>query len=967
VTRTFVSWAFHGLDVFFAWLLGIVRGIQDVAQTLDWDNCKLPVVDTGLRSYGRCACGDAAQSIPAAAKQQTWEHGAFWCSGFLMLNEADGADLLVWNPFSLDELLRSPGADGGNADAYLACLRSAPAMGGRAACAGKRPVRDALEQQGVEVMQVVARCHANYQQARWDEASTLYALFARDVWARVGLGGRVTGEDLGEASWARDRWTGVRRAMAHAMDRAGSGESALLMSGLSLSVETWACLDDALRGGDLAHSCWRLAARAPNREFAYGEAPRAEKEGSSFADVDACRAFSGAEWADAKSALAGGLPRTMWSGSSSTREPVARLHPVVEDLATAQAEAAKEMRAYVDAHIAPTFERLGDSKLRDALEQQLSVQTWSVEGDSLHQLVDCVFLGPYAAAELAPNLHDGGARLPAPLYHRGRADSRAFASSGDTGGSAARRAFVQEARAELAQHGASVVASEAWRHFDSLRAMSASCSPSPEPPSQRADLCVREAGAVLGAHPARHAGGAAAGRGQAAGQPAECVGGGSGAGVRGRAGRGDGTAAGERFEFASYVEAHGHLFKPASFRASIQCCVEQAQAGLGCADLVFTADAPFERREWDIGDTVLAGALSRVANSSVWARMLHGEGWRSDAGAPEGPQAADAAVADAYRPPARLRTEERSRLQEAQLFAPAHRVPVRAYDETEEALGGEPLWQACNARVAGLYATLPWTRAADDADTTLGEIREARDAAELLGAVLDDDPSKEGSSLQRVPGAGIHALEGAVAKLLTRAHALSAGFYTHAHRYVPSDSVWCEKDAAAWGARAQPPRARAAPAAAGSDASLPGLDPAELARIRGPGAGELLYPAAALDHCACGWQGAGGAAGADLCYVPAEACAGGAAALAARDAARDAAAPNATDARLGGALRAGLGAVRLARLAAARAARAAAGRGARRAGGRASARVGCSVRRGRPEHELGAARRGRRGGVVRGG
>jgi hypothetical protein len=515
------------------------------------------------------------------------------------------------------------------------------------------------------------------------------------------------------------------------------------------------------------------------------------------------------------------------------------------------------------------------SSQKSAMEQ-LSVQTWSVEGDSLHQLVDCVFLGPYAAAELAPNLHDGGARLPAPLYHRGRADSRAFASSGDTGGSAARRAFVQEARAELAQHGASVVASEAWRHFDSLRArwLGGSGDGEQEADIARGLLCACEKPGQFweriprsmeeGLRPVGARLRDSLLRVWAAG-PAPAFGAVQVAAME--------QAAGERFEFASYVEAHGRLFKPASFRASIQCCVEQAQAGLGRAELVFTADTPFDRREWDIGDKVLAGALSRVANSSVWARLLHGEGWRSDA-----------AVADAYLPPARLRTEERSRLQEAQLFAPAHRMPVRAYDETEEALGGEPLWQACNARVAGLYATLPWTRAADDADTTFGEIREARDAAELLGAVLE----------QRVPGAGIHALEGAVAKLLTRAHALSAGFYTHAHQYVPSDSVWCEKDASARGARAQTPRARAAPAAAGSDAPLPGLDPAELARIRGPGAGELLYPAAALDHCACGWQGdADGAAGAGLCYVPAEACASGAEALAARDAAS----PNATDAR----------------------------------------------------------------------
>ncbi|NBX19070.1 MAG: hypothetical protein EBR09_17130, partial [Proteobacteria bacterium] len=160
--RTFVSGAYNVLDTQIAWLLGVVRGIQDVAQTLDWDNCKLPVVDSGLRSYGQCACGDVAHSIPAAQKAGTWAQGAFWCSGFLLLNEADGADVLVWNPYSLEELLSSRSERGGTAEAYLKCLRDAPALGGRAACAAQRPTRAALEQQGVEVLQVVARCRANY-------------------------------------------------------------------------------------------------------------------------------------------------------------------------------------------------------------------------------------------------------------------------------------------------------------------------------------------------------------------------------------------------------------------------------------------------------------------------------------------------------------------------------------------------------------------------------------------------------------------------------------------------------------------------------------------------------------------------------------------------------------------------------------------------------------------------------------
>ncbi len=41
------------------------------------------------------------------------------------------------------------------------------------------------------------------------------------------------------------------------------------------------------------------------------------------------------------------------------------------------------------------------------------------------------------------------------------------------------------------------------------------------------------------------------------------------------------------------------------------------------------------------------------------------------------------------------------------------------------------------------------------------------------------------------PAPGGHALEAAVDRMQARAHALIPGVYTHAHRYVPSDTVWC--------------------------------------------------------------------------------------------------------------------------------------------------------------------------------
>ena len=59
-------------------------------------------------------------------------------------------------------------------------------------------------------------------------------------------------------------------------------------------------------------------------------------------------------------------------------------------------------------------------------------------------------------------------------------------------------------------------------------------------------------------------------------------------------------------------------------------------------------------------------------------------------------------------------------------------------------------------------------------------VQGAQQAAEALQASFDGG----------APAPGVHALEAAVDRLLAQAHALSPGVYTHAHRYVPSDSVW---------------------------------------------------------------------------------------------------------------------------------------------------------------------------------
>jgi hypothetical protein len=52
----------------------------------------------------------------------------------------------------------------------------------------------------------------------------------------------------------------------------------------------------------------------------------------------------------------------------------------------------------------------------------------------------------------------------------------------------------------------------------------------------------------------------------------------------------------------------------------------------------------------------------------------------------------------------------------------------------------------------------------------------------------------------------MHAMEVLVDGLLERSRALAPHFWTYAHRYVPTDSVWCEdKSAAEFEERSTPP------------------------------------------------------------------------------------------------------------------------------------------------------------------
>jgi len=164
----------------------------------------------------------------------------------------------------------------------------------------------------------------------------------------------------------------------------------------------------------------------------------------SFADTNACRSFSGAgALSERYSAIGSVMPLFMWSAASINVDPVASLHL---QSGAGPAELRTDAEASLDRlfrnEIAPFF------SANWQVSKDVAVKVWSVEGDELHQYVDCMMLGPYAAADLHTSFRTtNGRTFPVEQYHRHAADSCNFADGLHTGGSPFRRHLMQSVHA----------------------------------------------------------------------------------------------------------------------------------------------------------------------------------------------------------------------------------------------------------------------------------------------------------------------------------------------------------------------------------------------------------------------------------------------------------------------------------------------------------------------------------------
>lgn len=439
---------YHPVHAGLAWMLGVVTGVEDLLQTVDYRNCKAPVA---FNDVSPCVCGDKAFRIPVARRAQK-SNVKLWCTGPLLFKTAFGDDVLVINPFTLDEILAQASKQNDNYDDYLQCLSTSSLVEG--ACSPP----DTLAHRyfanfGVDVLQVIARCRGNYNAKIWDPGAIAIGLFPYSDWQS----GTLTLHPSMGASFQK-----MRRQM-YVMAQ----QAYVSIFDLAPDRDTWLCLHTAGLYVNWNHNCHTEAIqRIPGiatLESFFKYEPVSEP---SFSNSDACEVFSG-NMPRSNAQNGATFSNILWSPGSPNNVGVADLH--VKDASP------KEARfAYVSAYL-ETYWR---TKIRPLIAElasydspeDIDVDLWSEEGDLLHQTVDCVVMGPYASADLRSSFTmPNGRKFPVPQYHRGTPTTRDFHGDIATGGSQARIAVMHALQKEASEKARDVVRNEAREHVHFLR------------------------------------------------------------------------------------------------------------------------------------------------------------------------------------------------------------------------------------------------------------------------------------------------------------------------------------------------------------------------------------------------------------------------------------------------------------------------------------------------------------------
>jgi len=658
----------HIMDAILAYIYGVITAVMDVIQVIDWKNCKLP--ETSFRRVDHCACGDDQVRIPDSRSQQKVSSldagtASLWCSGPMLLTGSDGKEILIWNPYSLYELLHPDTVVNGygNYETYLACIFSVEG-GSTDAC--EPPFLPDLEEQDVSVLQVVTRCRSNYQQSRWDTGSLLLGLYSLQTWRDPNL---YLNENLFTHDSAVDRY----------LLRFLYLKKFMQSNPHFLDENTWACLYNALQMQVTEHTCAQTFYQNRNEYGSINQYFQYQHTSSSFYMYrDACRVYSGSLRQPPQGIQ---FSPILWQGMSSNKVPLAKLHYIDFNSNSNRLQQANNALDELINEIKLFFEQ-NSFNTQQANQVQVTYNAW--EGDSFHQFVDCVVLGPYAAADLqASFVMLNNQRLPVPQYHRGNPSSRAFTSKHLTAGSEARKIIIRDAFEHVQETFAREVENQMLKQYREIE--------------------------------------------------------------------------------ARYRIKDNMLCICKNLTRSWECCLEAQHEN----DIHFALKGELYKVQ-DLKEELHDAGLQALKNSTklqedIWAnknRTFHIDYTFS--------------------------TEEMLDMAKKYMFDHAQRISRYSSDEVLTEITEHTLWERCTQLVSTPFFTLPLKT--PETLEREGKVSEEIDGMHVDANTFYDPITPPLNTRDEY----LHGMEHAIAHILEQARDKSPVFWTHVHRYIASDSVWCE-------------------------------------------------------------------------------------------------------------------------------------------------------------------------------
>ena len=455
----------HTLDAFLTWMIGVVSGVQDVTATLDMAHCRLPdfymqvtffayfIFMHVLQTYPvdiytyqdvfKCACNDAAYKIPDERATETFRQGAFWCSGTLNMLGVDQNPLVIFNPFSYKELQNGLI----NLDKYLEC-KSTIGMGEAEnnmgqTCESLRPSIKELEDQGVSSIAVLTRCKSNYAASQWDEgASVLFqpdAVFKRLTMGKADLAGVADYRYEVTESFSTIITKELKDCLLTTAANGQPPDACLLDIFLRTRKKEDFFVYETLSSSSSSSS--GTSSSPSGTSSGTSSSPSGTSSGTSSSPsgplgresmlIDACEVYTGPasenRSQEFKHCLDNDLetqcniPSFIWSGRSTGRTPVANFHSWkdTESVGLGQTvwESPKMRRAVTEFQgIAKKMSAIIQAVNQTFAKEGITAELFSAEGDALHQVMDCIFMGPYARMDFGSRGTRGN--LPIPSWSR---------------------------------------------------------------------------------------------------------------------------------------------------------------------------------------------------------------------------------------------------------------------------------------------------------------------------------------------------------------------------------------------------------------------------------------------------------------------------------------------------------------------------------------------------------------------